>query len=344
MREIDISRTLIRDFKSLFPDFELRKETRSKESAADIVLEVKFPGKDKVKRLLCEVKAEGFPKYLRLAARQLKQLRSTDSSTYPVVITPYVSEEGRKICKEESVGFLDLSGNCFLQFDGTYIEVKGNPNKYPTERKIKSIYKGKSSRVLRVMLLQPDRRWTFRDLAQEAVLSIGQIFKVVSRLEELDFIERSEELGLKLRKPSELLNAWRTEYSFKENKVFNFYSIDSLSDLERKITEECRRRQLRYAMTLFSGASRVAPFTRYNQVFAYVDDPIDMADKVGWKTVESGANIVLLQPFDEGVYYSAQIKDDVEIVSTIQLYLDLYNYRGRGREQAEFIRSQLMKF
>jgi hypothetical protein len=87
-----------------------------------------------------------------------------------------------------------------------------------------------------------------------------------------------------------------------------------------------------------------APFARYSQVFAYIDDPDFLAQKLNLKKVNSGSNVVLLKPYDEGVYNGSQTKDQLLIVSNIQLYLHLYNYKGRGEEQAEFLRSQVIKF
>ena len=75
-----------------------------------------------------------------------------------------------------------------------------------------------------------------------------------------------------------------------------------------------------------------------------MDDPLAIIDKLNLKKVDSGSNVVLLRPYDDGVYYGLQKKDRINITSTIQLYVDLYGYRGRGEEQAEFLRSQVIKF
>jgi hypothetical protein len=53
------------------------------------------------------------------------------------------------------------------------------------------------------------------------------------------------------------------------------------------------------------------------------------------KRVTTGANVSLMIPYDEGVYYRSKVFDGVRVVSPIQLYLDLKGYRGRGEEAAE---------
>ena len=60
--------------------------------------------------------------------------------------------------------------------------------------------------------------------------------------------------------------------------------------------------------------------------------------------MESGANVYLLKPYDMGVFQDIQTINELKVVSNIQLYLDLYNYPKRGREQAEFLREKKLKF
>ena len=61
------------------------------------------------------------------------------------------------------------------------------------------------------------------------------------------------------------------------------------------------------------------------------------------KKVESGANITLLIPSDEGVFYGASEIEGVPVASPIQSYLDLVSFRGRGEEAAQFLLDKVIK-
>lgn len=61
------------------------------------------------------------------------------------------------------------------------------------------------------------------------------------------------------------------------------------------------------------------------------------------KEVTSGPNVSVLEPYDEGVFYGLQEIDGTNVVSDIQLYLDLKNYKGRGEEAAEFLYEQRLR-
>jgi len=96
-------------------------------------------------------------------------------------------------------------------------------------------------------------------------------------------------------------------------------------------------------LTLFSGASRLAPFVRQSvAAFYFFGDQEVLQQKLNLKQVDSGANVLLLIPYDEGVFHGVQEVEGYKIINPIQLYLDLYTYGGRGREQAEFLREKLI--
>lgn len=62
--------------------------------------------------------------------------------------------------------------------------------------------------------------------------------------------------------------------------------------------------------------------------------------RAGLKEVSSGANVSLLVPYDEGVYYMASEVDSMRTVCPVQLYPDLKGYKGRGDDAAEAVWQQ----
>lgn len=100
----------------------------------------------------------------------------------------------------------------------------------------------------------------------------------------------------------------------------------------------CRELGIRYALSAFSSAARVAPFVRYHRITAYVDrDVAELAKRLKLKQVTSGENVTLLIPYDLGVFYDSREIEGVLIASPIQIYLDLMASPGRGEEAAGFL-------
>jgi hypothetical protein len=79
-------------------------------------------------------------------------------------------------------------------------------------------------------------------------------------------------------------------------------------------------------------------------VFAYVESVTEeMQNTIGFKSVATGPNVTLLEPYDQGVFYGTTKYDQIPVVSPIQLYLDLNSYKGRGEEAAQFLYEQVIE-
>lgn len=306
----------------------------------DLVVQVETKEKEKY-FIIFEVKSAGQPRYARMAVNQLQSLLTNRKNFYGVFGAPFVLEESTNICQEAGIGYIDLAGNCLFRFNNVYIKIEGRPNPYPSTRLLKSIFAKKSTRALRVLLCNPKRDWFVKDLAKEANISLGQASNLKKRLLEFEFIKDSgNEKATKfcLSNPEALLNRWAENYSYRENKIKNYYSLDDVKNIEKKIADYCESNQIRYAFTLTSGASLVAPFLRYKRVFVYVLNSIEkVALTLGWKEVPSGPNITILEPYDEGIFYALQEVNGIKVVSDVQLYLDLRGYKERGEEAAQFL-------
>lgn len=318
-----------------------------KQIPADMVATVKIPKSKIDYTIVFEVKTVGQPRYTRMAINQLKNIINNRKNYYGVFAATFISEESKQICRENNIGFVDLAGNCFFQFDNIYISIEGRPNLYPSNRPLKTIFSSKSTRVLRVLLCNPQKEWYIKELAEEAKISIGQVFNVKKKLLELEFIaevEYGKRSKIKLLKPESLLIELSRNYSYQNNKVRNFYSLDNVEVLEKRLVEYLKERNIPYGFTLTSGASKVAPFLRYKRIFAYVKSEIEsIAEGLGLREVSTGANISLLEPYDEGVFYKLQDINGTMVVSDIQLYLDLQSYKERGEEAARFLLEQKLR-
>lgn len=292
---------------------------------------------DRKYKVAVEVKSIGQPRFIRMAAQQLTEYMAANPGvTYGVLAAPYISEDGRELCRRYGIGYVDLAGNTRLAFRNLYIDIQGRKNPYPTTRGLKSLFTKRSTRAIRVLLSNPKRFWYVQDLAREADLSLGQVSNIKRLLIDEDLLEE-EGRSFKLVEPERLLDAWVQNYSFRYNDSFDFYSLEG-TKIEEKIASFCKDKGIIYAMALFSGANLVAPFVRYTRSFVYLGERIvEVAKQLELKEVASGPNVTLLKPYDKGIFYGIQDVNGLNVVSDIQLYLDLKKYRGRGEEAAQYI-------
>ncbi len=289
-----------------------------------------------------KVKSLGTPKSTREAVNALSDYQR-DQPAYGVLIAPYISPESANICREAGNGYVDLSGNCRIAFQQVFINRENFPNQYPFKTGLSSLYSPKSERVLRVLLTFPYRPWKTIELAEEAQVSPGMITHVHRKLEEEEWTKTTPK-GFYLSHPDNLLMDWSMHYSLRQNTLFDFYTLKSISDIKSEIAETCRKINIPYALTGFSASNRLSPMVRGQRGMIYIDgDILLLAKRLGLKPVDSGANIILIQPYDTGIFWKTQTVDGIEIVTSVQVFLDLKRTPGRGEEAADFLYKEVIK-
>ena len=308
--------------------------------SADLL--VSFRRQNDRKTLLVEIKSSGQPLPARSAVNQLIVLQYKRPSHYGVFVAPYISERSAEICKSNGIGYIDFSGNCWLNLDSIFIEIKGNPNRFSRKSELKSLFKPKAERILRAILCEPERQWLALELAEAAEVSIGQVSNVRKLLLDREWIE-DQKRGIKLIEPLQMLASWLAEYQPDRSTAYEFYDMGSVGDIESKIGNMCNRTNIQYAFTSFSGASRFAPFTTYRTVTVYMNLSERIIKELPFKPVASGANIRIISPYDDGVYYGTRNIRGQFVVSPVQCYLDLKDEKARGEEAAEALLEQVIR-
>ena len=320
----------------------LKRTSDEDDSQIDFIANLEVSGASK--KLLIECKSTGEPRFVRDAVLRLDRQRHNDPKAYPVFMAPYISPEAAALCAEENIGYIDFSGNCHLSMPPLFIHKEGCPNQYLDQRPLRSLYSPKSERVLRTLLAlhDPKKSWTLERLAKESSVSLGLVAKVCKLLANKEWL-RPDYGWSYLAKPMELLKDWARNYNFDRNTERFFYSMQDISELERKLGEMAKIAPKRVALASFSAASRLAPMVRYQRAYAYVvpEALAGVVKTLNLKEVGSGHNLVLLEPYDEGVLdHRGPIK---EVTTPVQTYLDLVASKSRGEEAAEFLLNQVIK-
>jgi len=292
---------------------------------------------------ITEVKNNGEPRYARQVVNQILHSLQDSENDYGIFIAPYISSRSAAICQDEGIGYIDLAGNCHISYETIYIHKEGKPNLFSRKGYLRSLYSPKAERILRVLLSSNLKDWKIEELAAESAVSLGQVANVKKLLTDQEWID-SKTVGFSLAEPLSLLEEWSQNYKYRRNKVMSFYTMLSPAEFEDKLARICQPENIRYGLTGFSGSSRYAPAVRYQRAMAYVQEGIDkLTTALEIKNVDSGANVTILKPYDEGVFYGTNEIDGLMVVSPIQVYLDLRSYRGRGEEAAEVLLDRVIK-
>ena len=213
--------------------------------------------------------------------------------------------------------------------------------------RMKNIFADKASLVPRKMLKDPERKWVVRDFTGPGGVSLGMSQEVLEAMAKKGYTERikkGRDSHTILTNKDQLISDWLKEYHFNLNTIYTYYSSDkNILNKFRKVLKENQ-----YALTLHTGANLITSFVRTEEIFIYLNlkdwkkDILDIRQKLDLKELVRGGNIHLSHPFyKNSVFFNTQKIKGYTVVSNLQLYLDLYNFQPRGREQAEHLRNLL---
>ena len=296
--------------------------------------------------LVLETTSLGQPREIRGALARLTDIRRELPNAYPLAVSEYISPQSATLLRRNGLGYLDLSGNCYLSFDNVLIEKEGKPNLRPSTRPLKSLFAPRATRVIRVLLADPQHVWRLEELAKTAEVSLGHAHNVIKRLEELSWVQRGEHQRIELSKAGDVLDAWVDSYSYRLNPWARTFR-PSGSRASSSATSRGSHTRRAAATPLRCTRARLSsrPNVRLPAIHCYLEgDPEPIARALGLRPGEGEGNVHLMSPYDQGVFHAPIVKSGVLVVSLPQLYADLYHYERRGREQAAHLRREAMGY
>lgn len=212
---------------------------------------------------------------------------------------------------------------------------------------MKNVFADKATLIARKMLCEPDKKWVVRDFTGTNELSLGMAQEVLDVMAKKGYVERIKkgpESHTVLTNKEALIADWLKGYQFDFNETHIYYSPDK--KILKKIKECLKEDQ--YALTLHTGANLVTSFVMSEDTVFYLKsnnwdkDILELRQKLDLKELVRGGNVHIINPFYKAsVFFNTQSIKGFNVVSNIQLYLDLYNFQPRGQEHAEHLKKLL---
>ncbi len=273
----------------------------------------------------------------------------------PVFAAPHISHRMAEICESHGWSWFDLSGNCRVSIPNLlHLHHTGNPPVHPKPKANANLGTKEAGRVVRTLLsseLLPRGIWTQRFLRSrcEPVVSLGLVNKLVQHLRDERFLAGSNERGFRVADPLKLLFAWRDAYRFGGHQQTGYFTLRNGKALLESLSQAHAATRGKLLFAVFSAAAIQAPHVRQPKTWLYVKEAeLPVFEKmVEAKPVDSGSNLVVLVPSDDGVFAFPDqgLIEDLPIACThpVQTYVDLWHCGGRGREAAEALLEQRIK-
>jgi len=316
--------------------WKLSFENKRAHTAVDMVAAAQY--KNQTYRFCIEAKAAGYPQYIRAAAATLKKYVENNPSYCPLIIAPLISEQGKKICDEYGIGYLDLSGNAKISCGSVFVRTQGTGRPKGSPTATQSIFSPKSARITKFLLSRPSAEWIQRDIASHTGLSKGLVSRVVNKMIEAGYVIRKDK-KLALANFDDLLSVWvDSEIRRRERKAHYYVWAQNPRKLMDMTSAALSSRRIKYAFTQEAGASLVAPFAIFDIVSVYIESLDKFPEKaLSASETNKAFNLTLIEAPDQHIFTKAQDKSGMMVVDNLQLYADLKKNPLRGEKQAAHI-------
>jgi hypothetical protein len=251
-----------------------------------------------------------------------------------VVITRYLSEGTRARLREGDVGYLDLTGNVRIVVSepGLYIEAQGasqDPDR--GERPARSLRGAKAGRIVRALI---ERKVPpgVRELAGMTKIDPGYVSRVLAFLDSEALVTRVGHGRIQSVDWPALLRRWASEAPLElRGEMRTYLEPRGLSALVARL----EKLDERYVVTGGLAAAALAPATPARLAAVWVRDAVIAATRLRLRPAEAGANVLLIEPGDEGVFEGAVQRDGVWYAAPSQVAVDLLTSPGRGPAEGE---------
>jgi len=299
----------------------------------DAILDVTGPDGAKV-RLSVEARMGLVPR----AVADLKARLDGYSSDPGLVISPFLSGSTRERLRAENLNFLDLTGNVRLVLarPGLYVETQG-AEQDPSPKRLpgRSLRGPKAARIVRALCDFP-LPLPISDVAAQAKVDISYASRLVEWLSREALVERRPRGPVQSVDRAALIRRWAQDYEvLRSNDARGYLDPRGLANLTRGLSGGAIRG--RYALTGSIAANRIAPIAPARLAMLYVDNAESMAAALNLRPTETGANVMLLAPFDDVVFERTWKDVGLTFVAASQAAVDLLTSPGRAPSEAEAI-------
>lgn len=258
-----------------------------------------------------------------------------------MLATPFVSPTTRAQLDQHGLGWFDLTGNLRLRLDrpAVFLDRVGADRsgfRDPADRLLKSL-RGPAAAKVVLELCETSLPVGVRDLAARAQVGAATSVRVLELLDREATIVRSQDGTVVAVRKRSLIDRWTQDYKvMASNEIVAALDPRGLSHAMKALsTVEAR------VVVTGSAAARaylpddMTPVSPLVSLSLYTEDPLELMDRLGLKTVERGTNVLVLRPYDEVVHVKSRHINGIDYAAPAQVVADLLTGPGRSSEEAE---------
>jgi hypothetical protein len=182
---------------------------------------------------------------------------------------------------------------------------------------------------------------TVPELIERSGVSTGAAYRVVDFLERQALVERGKRGPITAVDWRSMLERWAEDYEPQlEQPTVRLLAPRGLGEVKEALALLERPS---YVLTGSLASGYFESYAQARSASIYTDDSGGLAKQIELRPVETGANVLLLQPSDDVVFARAKTFDGVRIAAPSQIAVDLLNGPGRAPAEAEALLDWMTK-
>jgi hypothetical protein len=273
----------------------------------------------------------------------LEQLRSSIDRaglhpSAPMVVARYLPPSTRERLERDGVSYADATGNLRLELDRPALFLRNvgedrDPWRGPG-RPRGTLKGGAAAHVVRA-LVDFSPPYTVPELVARSRASTGATYRVVKFLEEEELLERQHRGAITTVRWRLIIERWSQDYGFLRRDVVQSFlfprGVEQVPGLLRSIED------VRYVLTGSIAAQSFAPYAPPRVAMIYVDDVPAVAQRLGLRPVDRGANVLLAASRDEVGFVRARRVEGIVTAAPSQIAVDLLTGPGRSASEGQAV-------
>jgi hypothetical protein len=262
-----------------------------------------------------------------------------------LLVVPRLTASLVEVCKKARLSAADLNGRLYLRGPGLLIDRRALPGRdFRFELEPRNIFVGKSVRIVRTLLTDPQRPWTQAELVKRSGASSGLVSRITTHLLRQGLLKKVDARRFYVTTTSLLLDAWAEADDFPRRVSTHRYTALTTEPLN--LARSLRNALVHspdaplFTFTQWTAAWLRHPYTEPPVVSLYVSrlPGSDVLEKLGLRPVNDAGRVWFYIPTDEGVFLERQTVETLPLATDAQIYIDLLNTGLRGPDQAQALR------
>ncbi len=250
-----------------------------------------------------------------------------------MVAAPFLGRRTREVISEQAEGYADATGNLRLRLDrpALFVDVTGaesNPWR-EGEEALRTLKGPGAGRVVRAVCeISPP--YGVRQLAKLSGAPVSTTSRVVALLDREALLTRDADARIASVDWQKTIRRWAQNYSLtRSNRTTTYVEPRGLPALLGKLREA----KFNYSVSGSLAAAARAPITAARLGVVYAADVTLAAERLRLRQADSGANVMIVEPFDRVVFERTWDANGVTYAGLAQVAVDLLT--GPGRSPAE---------